>query len=284
MSAEKMWRDLLREGSNLGGHAVAMEVGMYRANQCLAAARAGFEVHCVEPSPNSFAHIQYTVSKKEQKLQNRVHLYNAAAGDVSGTNVFFEAGGGTGDSVRPFSGNDTEFDSSIKNKSNLVKVPSLRLDDIVANTTDGVFALKVDTQGFEPNVFDGLSESLKNHKVDFILSEFWPRGMKDLYKENDEEECHRATNMMAAIVAAGYKIYATYNVIAHPMAPADFWQAQDRPLHNLYDHCKWYLDLERRFPTPTYTFGYWSDIVAVSPEAHVTMPVSTLGLAIFGKL
>jgi FkbM family methyltransferase len=156
MTAEKMWRDLLREGGNLGGHVVAMEVGMFRAKQCLTAARAGFEVHCVEPSPDNFANIQYTVSKKDREIQNRVHLYNAAAGDVSGTNVFFHAGGGTGDSVRPFADEkNTGNDRAIKSESNLVKVPSLRLDDIVANTTDGVFALKVDTQGFEPNVFAG---------------------------------------------------------------------------------------------------------------------------------
>jgi hypothetical protein len=48
-SAEQVWQDQIQEGGT-----VAMEVGMHRAQQYLQAVRAGMEVHCIEPSSNSF--------------------------------------------------------------------------------------------------------------------------------------------------------------------------------------------------------------------------------------
>lgn len=40
-----------------------------------------------------------------------------------------------------------------------------------------VHLLKVDTQGFEPYVFSGLARSILFAVVDYIIFEFWPRGM-----------------------------------------------------------------------------------------------------------
>lgn len=37
--------------------------------------------------------------------------------------------------------------------------------------------LKIDTQGFEPLVFSGLKRAIQERRIDFIITEFWPKGM-----------------------------------------------------------------------------------------------------------
>jgi len=133
----------------------------------------------------------------------------------------------------------------------------------VSKQEDGVFVLKVDTQGFEPVVFSGLSESLKLHKIKYILMEYWPRGM-DL--QNGKQDACVAADLLSKLVNAGYTLYAL-SVTAHPKAPQGYRRVvNDRPLDNLCENCQWYFDLEKRFPSDEYKMGYWSDILAVAPN------------------
>ena len=77
---------------------------------------------------------------------------------------------------------ETKVDSKAENTS-IVHVKSIRLDDIIQRKVEpswtstpeasnlpfnSVFRIKIDTQGFEPTtvVFSGLTESLKQHKID----------------------------------------------------------------------------------------------------------------------
>lgn len=141
----------------------------------------------------------------------------------------------------------------------------VRLDDIVNNFEDGVLALKVDTQGFEPMAFSGLSKSLKQHKIKFILTELWPRGM-DMHA-GKQDACVGA-DLLSQLVQAGYTLYALTVVTAHPKAPDGCRKVVwERPLRNLRENYQWYFDLEKRFPAEEYKMGYWSDILAIAPNA-----------------
>ncbi len=82
-------------------------------------------------------------------------------------------------------------------RGEIIKVPSIQLDDIVYDhkikptksagssetkedgsviAFDKVFALKIDTQGYEPSVFAGLKKSIRAHKIQYIMTEYWPKG------------------------------------------------------------------------------------------------------------
>merc|ERR1719491_1353260 len=77
-----------------------VEVGMHTATQCIMAARAGFQAHCIEPSPVSFQRVQDDLTREtDVGVTDRITLYNVAAGSNadSGKSIPFISTGGTGD-------------------------------------------------------------------------------------------------------------------------------------------------------------------------------------------
>jgi FkbM family methyltransferase len=210
---EDAWLDLIQEGSALlkaGSSSsppvgIVMEVGMHRAVQCLQAASAGLEAHCVEPSPASFTRVKAAVRTAKQETKNRVHLYQVAAGERSGGTIPFVSSGGTGDHVGQHDMWKMEETAPVEGGGTVIQVPVKRLDDIVKEAGGEVFLLKVDTQGFEPTVFSGLSESLQQHKVKYVLFEYWPRGMDFLAGKKDQ--CIGA-KLLQDFADMGYTLYA----------------------------------------------------------------------------
>ena len=281
----QVWLNLIEEGAQLVSKnqtpGVVMEVGMHRAIQCLQAARAGLQAHCVEPSPTSFQRVKGGVRRAPKEVQDRVQLYNVAAGGTSEGTVPFRGAGGTGDHVGDFDMWNMKAGSSPQDSTRMVQVPSMRLDDIV-NKVGSVFLLKVDTQGFEPTVFSGLSESLKEHKVKHVIFEYWPRGM-DLLAGKDKA-CV-AAKLLQDFADMGYTLYALTGAEAHPRAPEGWVKAiQDRPLDNAMDNCMWYYKVEELFPSDEYKMGYWSDVLAVAPDTPIGDPSTSVGRAISANI
>lgn len=249
------------------------------------------------------------MKKAPADVQERVHLYNVAAGGTSEGFVPFTSSGGTGDHVGghnmwTMTTNDLEHpkDDSYgypvaprkpvedgankllpgeidlrKKNQEIIQVPSMRLDDIVEKTADGVFLLKVDTQGFEPTVLSGLTKSLTQHNVQYLLMEYWPRGMDLLAGEKDA--CIGA-KLLQTLVDNGYTLYAL-NVQAHPKAPQG-WKSlvSSRPMDNLQENCRWYFSVEDKLPSVEYKMGYWSDILAVAPTAQLSGAQTRTGMAL----
>lgn len=304
MSAEWVWNQLVEEGSyqitqqqqqqatktKVG---VAMEVGMHRAVQCLQAATAGFQAHCVEPSPVSFQRVQDGVAASpDAAVRQRVHLYPAAASNTSNNAVEFVGTGTTGDHVGEFDmwnmkAGKPEDEGVAKKQGDVIQVPTISLDDIIAGKlTDGedkAFVIKVDTQGFEPAVLSGLTKSLKAHNVQFLLMEYWPAGM-DLIAQKPAGTCLAAT-LVQKLLDAGYTVYAL-PASAHPVAPEAARKALNNatdatntmPTHSVAAHCQWFYDVEKRFPSDEYKMGYWADILAVAPDIQLaSSPTTELG-------
>lgn len=267
---ELVWEKLLNapEAKDRGKLAV-VEVGMHRAVQCLQAARAGFQAHCLEPSPRSFTRVFHAVGLESEEIQGRVHLHNVAAGSDEST-VPFVAGGGTGDHVGRVDMWKMEKipDGGKDSKGTVIQVPSRRLDTILGKIDeDIVYILKVDTQGFEPSVFSGLDNMLSKHKIQYILSEYWPRGM-DVIAGEPDRACIGVKEILQKLSGYGYKLYAL-PVQSHPRAPAysKLRQIQaSRPMDDFLSNCRWYYDLETKYHSTEYKMGYWSDILAVSPN------------------
>ena len=240
-------------------------------------------------------------------------MYNKAAGDRSSSFVDFAAAGGTGDHVGKFDMwnmvEGEEKDAPDEKKSTHFEIPSIQMDQMLNNeiiadykfSSDGkeggitrgsragverinrVFAMKVDTQGFEPKVFPGMKYAIENHKIDYILTEFWPRGI-DLINESPVP-CKDAVSYLHMLSQAGYTLHAT-PVIAHPKISKEAfqytknWKKNKRQFDDVEKDCAWMYNIEKEVPLSGYKMGYWTDVVAVSPEA----PLSKTRTTIFSKL
>jgi len=306
MNAGNAWILLLEEGKkimNIKQKTFAIiEVGMNSPDQCIAAAKNNFEAHCIEPSPVSFQKCQDGIQKRTtQDVQDRIRLYNVAASSTSGDVVDFSSSGSTGDMVGG-EGSDMWFMTKKKSSpntatftedsGNIVKVKTSKLDDLISEnvlpTTD-ILVAKIDVQGFEPFVFEGLSESIQNHRIMFFLFEYWPKGMDFMMDVpfDGDDICKNSVKIVKKLLHAGYKLFALFPEV-HPHSYSHSrpkknpkWQKEsasrdkklkqvrnDRPLNDLMENCKWYYKLEREiFPQDDYYMGFWSDFVAVSPKA-----------------
>lgn len=304
-SADSMWIDILDKGSEImknsksEEHLVVFEVGAQAARQSLIAAQAQFHTYCIEPSPISFKKIHSTISakvKEDPPIGEFLHLYNAAAGAKSGEMLDFRTSGGTGDGVGRFDiwnmkeGEEPEDFPEYK-KTKMVQIQSLKLDDIVMYNkakpdqlsglesgsnppkVSKVFAMKIDTQGYEPQVFAGLKQSIRNQKIEYIMTEYWPKGMA-LYDKRPA--CEIAVPMLETLIEAGYKLFAlplavhgSINDKAVRSALSD-WKR--RPLHDIKADCQYLFDLEKEFVNENYHLGYWTDVLAIAPFAERLEP------------
>ncbi len=189
-------------------------------------------------------------------------------------------------------GNDGD-DIPMRKRGKLAKIQSIKLDDIVYNKIpdisklDGlnhgqdipqleeVFAAKIDTQGYEPKVLEGLKESIANHKIKYILLEYWPKGIDMI--NNSQESCKVPVDMLLNLQSAGYKLFAL-PIELHPSAMTPnirFYLDRNnhiRPLNDLKSDCEYILKLEELFPNENYHIGYWTDYLAIAPDAPFFMP------------
>lgn len=286
--------DLGRILRNKNGNPVhVMEVGMHRARQCINAASLGLEAHCIEPSPLSVPRIMQAISKADISTQEHIRFYQMAAGANSGETLQFTSAGGTGDHIG--AGIDVwnmiRLPETSTSTNDITEVKSISIDDIVFNdviptTTFGsrkerndngvlshhLYMLKIDTQGFEPLVFSGLQRAIQEHRIDYIITEFWPKGM-DLMMSTPACESG-AVEVLNTLHDAGYTLYST-RVIQHPLGPMEPRKCIKsdieciRPTGDPKQFCMWFYDIEKMFPHEDYKIGYWSDIIAISPYAEI---------------
>lgn len=304
--AEGIWTDLIQEASRIqketSVNRAILEVGMHRAIQSIQAARAGLITYGVEPSPVSFHRVRKAVSQLSttqdgKDTASRIHIRHAAAGASTGDMIEFSGSGGTGDHVGTVDmwnmkeASKKQVDTAAASSS-VIQVPTLRLDDLVYNDTEGTgfFLAKIDTQGFEPTVLSGLTKALAEHKIAYILMEYWPRGMDVLAKSmgtRDSDTCLAGDILQKYLANNGYQLYML-NTAAHPRAPSA-WKTyrSTRPFSSgkniLQDHCQWYLDLETKVGNSDYHMGYWSDVVAVAPNAPALSTATKTGQLLSAK-
>jgi len=284
---------------------VSIEVGMHLLNQCMYAAKNNFTAYCLEPSPKSYQTIlqrfQYH-SKLNPDAAKRINLYNVAAGNTTGTMIPFTSQGSTGDHI-----GSTQLDmwmmkvipqtNTTSSSSNSINVPTVKLDDLIENkikptdtyntintitedtdetasiqdNIDKIYSLKIDTQGFEPSVFSGLSSSIQNHKIQYILFEYWPKGMDLLQYSNLDTKCDEisSTAPLQQLAKAGYALYPL-QVVTHPKYPKEakkYIESQEgRPFGDFKSFCMWHYEIDKLFPSTEYHMGYWTDILAISSE------------------
>jgi FkbM family methyltransferase len=113
-----------------------------------------------EPSAYAFGRLEETIRKNKLK---QVHPIQAGLGDANGQAPLF---------VSARKGNHTP--TMVPNGGGRpVDVPLLRLDDYLAeHEVDHVDFMKIDVEGFEPNVIRGAGKYIERGKIHAILCEF----------------------------------------------------------------------------------------------------------------
>ena len=182
-------------------------------------------------------------------------------------------------------------------------VKTVAIDDIIDNKVkpnidyssegpniDKLFLVKVDTQGYEPEVMKGMKESIKEQKIDYLIVEYWPKGIDFIFNATEAERCEKPAGILQSLWESGYSLYAM-PILSHPDAPKEGkeYLKSDRGrminYKNFMEHCKFFYEVEDKNPSEDYKMGYWSDILAVSPHARLpSKPMTELGTLVQSNL
>ncbi|CAL8471655.1 g11197 [Coccomyxa elongata] len=284
--ADSLYRRLLEVHPNSSDAAV-VEVGVFNGQQCLQAAAAGFSpVICFEPSPanynNSAAIIAAAPMPPEHKAA--IELVNMAVSNTAGVVVEFHTGGTSGDYAGSSIDAAFQHDPAADERLQTVRVATTTLDEYLPSrlpnlaTTTGsrhhvgahalhaaldnaaadakeLYIVKIDTQGFDGVVLEGMKEILRHKQVTYILLELWPKAMSLPGRKKCEESLH-------FLASNGYTL--------HDLAiPDQAWQygttatkaelesaSRVRP-DDIEGLCGWLMAHSNEF-------GFWTDILAVA--------------------
>jgi len=155
--AERFIRSKLQAGDTFLD--IVANVGFYAL---LAASIVGEHgrVIAIEPNPKTFRRLKETI---EANAITNVVALNLALGRERGRSDLF---------IDPHSGNDTATMVTHDGRTS-VKVEVYPLDEIAnAHQIDSIDYLKIDVDGFEPDVFVGAKRLLSEGKIKFIQTEF----------------------------------------------------------------------------------------------------------------
>lgn len=155
-------RRILRPGQTVLD--IGANVGLYSA---MAAVRVGNEgkVVAFEPDPVSLAFLEKTIATN--RLRN-VEVIAAAASDEPGNLRLYFSPGNRGDNRLYQHRQDQDS----------VLVDTVRVDNqLEVMNINEVDVIKIDVQGFEGHVIDGMHHILKNSRRLVMLTEFWPQGL-----------------------------------------------------------------------------------------------------------
>lgn len=162
---------LLRDA--LAGGGTYLDVGANIGLTTLPIARIpGVACHAFEPDPESFGYLSRNVAR--HGVTGNVTLHPLALFDRAGTLPLAVAAANRGDNRLAASGTDPASDTGARRT---VDVRLARLDDVldVASLRRPI-AVKVDTQGAEPQVVAGGTRLLA--EASLLALEFWPHGMR----------------------------------------------------------------------------------------------------------
>ena len=260
---------------------VAVEVGANTLTDALEMASFGFETHSFEPSPRAFQRMKQRWNLKEsdkKDITKNIFLYNYAVGDADGGDVLFDNSGSTGAAVLAQEAAtkkedvkrvktvtmDSFFSGKVQPDVALLQLPSSALLD------HKIFAAKIDVQGYEPKVFDGMKDSIFERKIHFILTEFDPMALDEV--NGFAKKCTESLSYISMMHEAGYRIYAL-KLVTHPKNKRGWKDLQsitphqNRPFSDAKEDCLNIYWLQNEVYKSEPWAHVWTDFLAVSPDA-----------------
>lgn len=117
-------------------------------------------IYAFEPDPLAFECLEFNI--RESNLGNRVRIFNYALSNKSGESLFYIS--------------TADADSSLiqpKKYTGIINVISMRGDDFIKQLNiPQVSLLKMDAEGFEPEILEGFGEFIS--KIDFFALDVGP--------------------------------------------------------------------------------------------------------------
>ncbi|MFM9965523.1 MAG: FkbM family methyltransferase [Planctomycetaceae bacterium] len=125
------------------------------------------QVHVFEPGLNNLPYIEENV-----RSQHNLTLVRKAAGDHNGTATFYleNLAGQNNSMVKDFDGLQKNLQNAFDNGVRITEaqVEVIRLDDYAAQTGIVPSFVKIDVEGFEFEVLDGLHDTMQHRPVIFV--------------------------------------------------------------------------------------------------------------------
>lgn len=126
-----------------------------------------------EPHPRNLFSVQKSISKLDKSYQDRVVIVPVALGEESAESVIFAAEGNMGNSNVGMIVRDNGKQQFREEEQHKIRVE--RLDSILDATSSSllhVSFMKLDAQGFECHIVNGMSQELANkiHKIKFEVA------------------------------------------------------------------------------------------------------------------
>jgi FkbM family methyltransferase len=251
-----IWHMLLERHPNPRRMTV-MEIGSYDCRDAIGAAKLGFRVFALEPSPKNVFKCRMEMELNPAAARN-IEFMQLAASNVSGV-VQFNAVGTTGDHVGRNTG---EADKRYHDGSQSVNVPAVKGDDILdQNGIETLYVLKIDTQGYDLTVLEGLRQTLLRKKPLYVISELSPTAMRTTHRQNPAD-------LLNLLDEAGYTLYDSRRLyLRDNMHPTPVERRQDfiRPTIDAQAYTDLMEEDSRRTGD---AFGQWTDIIAEANLEH----------------
>jgi FkbM family methyltransferase len=247
---DAIWSWLLARHPNKE-KATVVEVGAFDCKQTLEAAKLGYRVLAVEPSPANLAKCRQLLGQNPDAAR-RIELIEKAAGNATGT-VQFNADGTTGDHVGH---NPGEVNTAYHSGQKMVTVSIERVDKLLEDrNVQWIYVLKIDTQGFDLFVLQGLERILQQKRVLYIITEFWPTGLRGTHGRD-------AAEILYLLSKYGYTIFDSRTLyLRNNCCPTAIPTGEDftRPTINAYQYSAWFEERDQKHGDK---FGTWTDLLA----------------------
>ena len=168
----------------------------------------GAKVYAFEPDITSYASLEEVIRRKQ--LGDRVESLNMAAGSSEGHLEFWH----NKDHAADHRVVTAEFRKTFPEGEGFVQVPVTTVDDFVAaRQIEKLSFIKIDVQGYELAVCEGMNQTLKRFPRLSVCLEFSPEGMRDLGFQPED--------VLNFFFARGYKMFVVTREATIPVADAE---------------------------------------------------------------
>jgi FkbM family methyltransferase len=180
---------------------IGANIGYYSTLAAKIVGNAGV-VHAIEPEPHNFELL--AANATTNRLQN-ISCHNVALGAEPGTLELFRSGTNYGDH-RVYGGGDRG--------AGVIAVPVKTLDDLLQEHAGRApDFIKMDVQGFEYSVLQGMTGTLEGRHPLTLLTEFWPHGI--------EQAGGSPAVYFNTLVAAGFSVF---QLVERDLSPITYEQ------------------------------------------------------------
>ncbi len=185
---------------------IGANVGLYTA-LAMHSLGAGGRIVSVEPRPQSFTFLERNIAENRRADGPRVDALHMAAAAEPGARLLFQ---------NPENKADNRLYANSGQKWEGIEVQSGPLDaQLEALGIRQVNFVKADVQGYEQMALRGLRETLRRSERVILMTEFWPKGLRDAGGD--------APSYLQELADLGFELYELKEVPRGNLVPLKEW-------------------------------------------------------------